>query len=163
MIYLTNLDLSFENKTTLKNKFKKFFDTIVIADNRTTPELYKKIYKKEINTNNNTNTNTNTNTNNKILDLDQISDIFKTVIESTNIDQNSISMEESIIDSKKAYTYTYSLTGENLVISLSLSFLTVDNNLIIILYSSFPAKLYITYHISLKIVLNTLNIISKPI
>ena len=48
--------------------------------------MYKKIYKKEINTNNNTNTNTNTNTNNKILDLDQISDIFKTVIESTNID-----------------------------------------------------------------------------
>ena len=47
-------------------------------------------------------------------------------------------MEESIIDSKKAYTYTYSLTGENVVISLSLSFLTVDDNLIIILYSSFP-------------------------
>lgn len=157
MIYLTNLDLSFENKTTLKNKFKKFFDTIVIAGNIALPTLYKKMYEKEINTNNNTN-----NTNNKILDIDQISDIFKTTIESTNIDQNSISNEESLIDGRKAYTYTYSLTGDNVAVSLSLTFLTVDNNLIIILYSSFPAKLYITYYISFKIVLNTIDIISAP-
>ena len=115
------------------------------------------MYEKEINTNNNTN-----NTNNKILDIDQISDIFKTTIESTNIDQNSISNEESLIDGKKAYTYTYSLTGDNVAVSLSLTFLTVDNNLIIILYSSFPAKLYITYYISFKIVLNTIDIISAP-
>ena len=47
MIYFTNLDLSFENKTTLKNKFKKFFNTINIAENIPLPTLYKKMYKKD--------------------------------------------------------------------------------------------------------------------
>ena len=163
IIYLTNLDLSFENKTTLNNKFKKFFDTITTADNIPLPTLYKKMYKKDID-NNHTSTNNNNNNNNinKIIDIDQINDIFKTAIDSTNIEQNSISNEESIINGKKAYTYTFSLTNNNIVVSLSLTFLTVDNNLILIMYSSFPAKLYITYYMSFKVVLNTLNIISTP-
>lgn len=159
MIYITDLDLSLENKTTLKNKFKKFFNTITIAENIPLPTLYKKMYKKDTikDTNNFTNNDTNNNT---IIDVNQINDIFKTTIDSTNIEQNSISNEESIIDGKKAYTYTFSLTNNNVVVSLSLTFLTVDNNLVIILYSAFPAKLYIKYYISFRIVLNTLVILN---
>jgi len=159
MIYFTDLDLSLENKTTLENKFKKFFNTITIAENIPLPTLYKKQYEKDTikDTNNFTNNDTNNNT---IIDLNQINDIFKTTIDSTNIEQNSITNEESIIDGKKAYTYTFSLTNNNVVVSLSLTFLTVDNNLVIIVYSAFPAKLYIKYYISLKIVLNTLVILN---
>lgn len=159
MIYFTNLDLSLENKTTLKNKFKKFFNTITIAENMSLPTLYKKMYKKDT-TINYSNNLTNNDTNNTRLDVNQINDLFKTTIDSTNIEQNSISNEESIIDGKKAYTYTFSLTNNNIVVSLSLTFLTVDNNLIIILYSAFPAKLYIKYYISFRIVLNTLVILN---
>ena len=159
MIYFTNLDLSLENKTTLKNKFKKFFNTINIAENIPLPTLYKKMYKKDT-TINYTNNLTNNDTNNTILDVNQINDLFKTTIDSTNIEQNSISNEESIMDGKRAYTYTFSLTNNNIVVSLSLTFLTVDNNLIIILYSAFPAKLYIKYYISFRIVLNTLVILN---
>ena len=159
MIYFTNLDLSLENKTTLKNKFKNFFNTITIAENIPLPILYKKMYKKDT-TINYTNNLTNNDTNNTRLDVNQINDLFKTTIDSTNIEQNSISNEESIMDGKKAYTYTFSLTNNNIVVSLSLTFLTVDNNLIIILYSAFPAKLYIKYYISFRIVLNTLVILN---